>query len=131
MHALPSALLSGISSCLPPCLDPSWHLWEGLPHKALLWTKMLSNRHNLKTQETKQLSQAQNILSLEDPNMSLTRSAQEMYQSCLSDSLPGQLSRAHSGSDCVQINLAFKKWKGCPLQVLRPVQGDDTAQEGL
>lgn len=102
MHALPSALLSGISSCLPPCLDPSWHLWEGLPHKALLWTRMLANRHNLKTQETKQ-----NILSLEDPNMSLTRSVQEMYQSCLSDSPAGQLWRAHSGSDCVQINISF------------------------
>lgn len=30
------ACLSGISSCLLPCLDPSWHLWEGLPHRALL-----------------------------------------------------------------------------------------------
>lgn len=68
---------------------------------------MLANRHNLKTQETKQLSQAQNILSLEDPNMSLTRSVQEMYQSCLSDSPAGQLWRAHSGSDCVQINISF------------------------
>lgn len=128
MHALPSALLSGISSCLSPCLDPSWHLWEALPHKALLWTRMLANRHNLKTQETKQLSQVQNILSLEDPNMSLTRSVHEMYQSCLSDSPPGQLWRVHSGSDSVQI---IKSGRAALSKCSVPVQGDDTVQEGL
>lgn len=89
---------------------------------------MLANRHNLKTQETKQLSQVQNILSLEDPNMSLTRSVHEMYQSCLSDSPPGQLWRVHSGSDSVQI---IKSGRAALSKCSVPVQGDDTVQEGL